>query len=123
MEGLLLGLLFVLAGAAELWLAWLGSQRRLAPGSFVGVRLPATRRSDAAWYAAQEATAGPYGVGGGVGAVCGLALCTTGLDTIGVVVAAVAAVALLSGASGATVMALRAARAVPERSDGPDHGG
>lgn len=123
MEGLLLGLLFVLAGAVELWLAWLGSQRRLAPGSFVGVRLPATRRSDAAWYAAQEATAGPYGIGGGVGAVCGLALFVTGLDVIGVAVAAVAAVALLAGASGATVAALRAARGVPDEVEGPDFGG
>jgi len=123
MSQLILGLVLVVVGAAELWVCWLGSQRRLPPNGWIGIRLPATRRSDAAWYAAHEAAAGPLGVAGGVGAFCGLGVLVAGGDTIGLAVAAVAAVALLAGPGVATVVGLRAAAAVPPPTDGPDHGG
>jgi SdpI/YfhL protein family len=123
MEGLIVGFALVLAGGAELWCCWLGSQRRLAPNSWAGIRLPATRRSPQAWYTAHEAAAGAFGLGGGIGATCGVAVFINGLDTIGVVVASVGLVAILGGVIGATALAVRAARAVPATTEAPDHGG
>lgn len=124
MTQVLVGLALLLAGGAELWTCWLGSQRRLPPNGFVGVRLPSTRRSDAAWYAAHEAAAAPLGVAGGVGAFCGLGVLVTGLDTIGVAVAVIGTVALLAGPSIATVAAVGAAAKVDDApADGPDFGG
>ncbi|MHB1139339.1 MAG: SdpI family protein [Microthrixaceae bacterium] len=123
MPQLLVGLALLLFGAGELWLCWLGSQRRLPPNGVVGIRVPVTRRSDAAWYAAHEAAAGPLGVGGGVGAFCGLGVLVTGVDSIGLAVAAVGAVALLAGPSLATAVGVRAAGRVTEPVDGPDFGG
>ena len=123
MDGVVVGLALVVAGGAELWIAWIGSQRRLRPNSWVGIRLPQTRRSDAAWYAAHEAAAGAFGLGGGVAAVCGIGVFANGLDAIGVAVAALGLVALLAGTSVATVVAVRAASSVTEESDGPDFGG
>ena len=123
MDGVLVGFALVLAGAAGLWVAWIGSQRRLPPNSWIGVRLPQTRRSDAAWYAAHEASAGPLGLGGGVAAFCGLGVLVTGLDTVGLAVAAIGVVGLLAGTSVATVAAVRAAGAVPDPSEGPDLSG
>jgi SdpI/YfhL protein family len=122
-SGLIVGLALLLAGGAELWLCWRGSQRRLTPSSWVGIRLPATRRSDAAWYAAHEAAAGPFGVGGGIAATCGLGVFVNGWDTVGAVVAAVGLVALLGGTAGAVVVGVAAARELPEPTDGPDFGG
>jgi hypothetical protein len=111
-SGLLVGAALVLAGAALIWIAWLGSQRRLAPNAFAGIRLPAARRSDDAWYAAHEAAAGPFGVGGGVVCACGLATMFSGeLDVIGVVLVIIGLAALTSATALATVVGLRAANA------------
>ncbi len=104
----------MIIGASELWVCWLGSQRRLAPNRFVGIRLPVTRASDEAWYVAHEAAAGPLGIGGAIAAACGAAVLVTGLDLVGVVVAALGAVALLTATSVATVAAVRAARDLPD---------
>lgn len=123
MEGLIVGLALVSAGLSELWLAWIGSQRRLRPNSWVGIRLPQTRRSDQAWYAAHEAAAGAFGLGGAVGAICGIGVFVNGLDVIGAAVTMLGVVGLLASTSFATVAALRAAKAVPDASDGPDFGG
>lgn len=123
MTGLLVGLALIAVGAAELWLCWLGSQHRLAPSSWVGIRLPATRRSDAAWYAAHEAAAGPFGLAGGIAATCGVGLVVNGWDTVGAIVAAAGLVGLLGGTVWAVLAGVGAARAVPEPQDGPDFGG
>ena len=104
----------MIIGAAELWVCWLGSQRRLAPNRIVGIRLSVTRASDEAWYVAHEAAAGPLGIGGAIAAACGAAVLVTGLDLVGVVVAALGAVALLTATSVATVAAVRAARELPD---------
>ena len=45
MEGLLVGLGLVLVGAGTVWLAWLGSHRKLPPNPVAGSRVAATRRS------------------------------------------------------------------------------
>ena len=123
MDGVIVGLALVLGGAAELWLCWVGSQRRVRPNSWIGVRLPQTRRSDAAWYAAHEAAAGAFGLGGAIGAICGIGVFVNGLDVIGVGVAALGVVALLAGSSIATIFALRAASSVTDEPDGPDFSG
>lgn len=110
--GLIVGALLVVSGAALLWVSWLGSQRRLRPNAFVGIRLPVTRRDEPSWYAAHEAAAGPLGVAGGVTAAGGLALLATGLeDTVGVVVALVTAAGALAGVLVAARAAVRAAHA------------
>lgn len=109
MDGVVLGLALTIAGALAVWLSWLGSQRKLRPNGVVGIRLPATRRSDAAWYAAHQAAAGPFGVAGGVTAACGVAVVFTGLDLIGWVLVIVGVAALTTGVGVATAVALRAA--------------
>lgn len=112
MSGLIAGAALVLAGSALTWIAWLGSQRRLAPNAVAGIRLPATRRSDDAWYAAHEAAAGPLGVGGGVTCACGLAAMFSGeLDVIGLVLVVIGLAALTTATGIATVVGLRAANA------------
>lgn len=109
MDGVLLGLVLTAGGALTVWVSWLGSQRKLRPNALVGVRLPATRRSDAAWYAAHQAAAGPLGVAGGATAACGVGVLFTGLDLIGWVLVIVALAALTTGVGVATAVALRAA--------------
>jgi hypothetical protein len=108
-DGILIGLALVVAGALTAWLAWLGSQRRLPPNGVAGIRLPATRRSDEAWYAAHEAAAGPLGVGGGATVACGLGVVFTGLDMIGWALVVIALAALTTAIGLATTVALRAA--------------
>ena len=53
MAGLIAGAVLVLVGAGSVWLAWLGSQRRLSANRWGG-------------HEAHQAAAGPLGVGGGV---------------------------------------------------------
>jgi uncharacterized membrane protein len=110
-SGLLIGAALVLLGAALLWIAWAGSQHRLAPNAVVGIRLPATRRSEAAWYAAHDAAAGPFGLGGGVACACGVATMFTGFDVIGVVLVIVGLAAATTATGVATAVGLRAANA------------
>jgi uncharacterized membrane protein len=110
-SGLLAGAGLVLLGAALLWIAWAGSQHRLAPNAVAGIRLPATRRSDEAWYAAHAAAAGPFGVGGGVACACGMATMFTGLDVIGVGLVVVGLAAATTATGVATAVGLRAAQA------------
>jgi hypothetical protein len=107
--GILVGLALTAAGALTVWLSWLGSQRRLAPGGWVGFRLPATRRSDEAWYAAHEAAAGPLGVGGGACAACGVGVLFTGLDVVGWALVVIALAGLTTAVGLSTAVALRAA--------------
>lgn len=112
MARVLVSLAAMLLGGLEVWLCWVGSQRRLRPRHPLGIPLASVRRSDAAWYAAHEAAAGPCGVGGGVAAACGMAILVNGFDVIGVGLALVAAVALVAGAAGAAIVGSRAAAAV-----------
>lgn len=110
MVRLLVSFAAMLLGGLEVWLCWVGSQRRLRPRHPLGIPLASVRRrSDAAWYAAHEAGAGPFGIGGGVAAACGMAILVNGLDVIGVGLAVVAAVALVAGAVGAAAVGSRAA--------------
>ncbi|MEI2696908.1 MAG: hypothetical protein V9E94_00710 [Microthrixaceae bacterium] len=85
----------ILAGAALLWQAWVGSQR------------PVSHR------AARRAAAGPLGVGGGVVLTCGVAVAFTGMDAIGVGLVVVALVALAASLAVAAVAARRAVRVSP----------
>lgn len=110
----MIGVVLTLAGAAFLWIAWSGSQQRLAPNRWAGIRVAATMRSDEAWYSAHQAAAGPLGVGGGVAAACGIGVVFTGMDVIGEALLVVALVAMTSSLVVATVAALRAARISPD---------
>ena len=112
MARLLVSFAAMALGLLEVWLCWVGSQRRLRTRHPLGIPLASVRRSDAAWYTAHEAAAGAYGLGGGVAAVCGMAILVNGLDVIGVGLAVVAAVALVAGAVGAAVVGSRAAATV-----------
>ncbi len=60
MDALLVGLALVVGGAVLVWVSWAGSQGSLRPNGIVGLRVPSARRSDAAWYAAHRAAAGPW---------------------------------------------------------------
>lgn len=112
MAGLLIGLTAILVGAAEVWLCWRGSQRRLTPGGPIGLPLASVRRSDATWYAAHEAAAGPFGVAGGIACTCGIGIVVNGFDVIGAGLAVVAAVSVVVGALWAGVVGQRAANAL-----------
>ncbi|CAB4914943.1 unannotated protein [freshwater metagenome] len=114
MAGLIVGVVLVAMGLAELWVCWLGSQRKLPPNALVGIRLPATRSSEEAWYVAHESAAGLLGLGGGIAATCGIAVLFTGLDVVGVAVAALGFVALLGATSVATVVAFRSVKDLTE---------
>ncbi|MDQ2677863.1 MAG: hypothetical protein M3Y51_03895 [Actinomycetota bacterium] len=109
MARVLVALAAIVLGSLELWLCWAGSQRRLPAGGPLGIPLGSVRRSDEAWYAAHEAAAGAFGLGGGVAAICGMAVLVNGLDVIGVALSVVAAVALVAGAVAAAIVGSRAA--------------
>lgn len=55
----------ILIAALSWYLAWAGSRDRLPRNGIVGIRLPATTRSDPAWYAAHRAAA-PHNIGAGI---------------------------------------------------------
>lgn len=96
MQGLIAGLALVLAGAGLVWLAWVGSQRRLPADRWGG-------------HDAHQAAASPLGVGGGAVATCGVGVMAVGLDVVGTVLVAVALVALSATVVVAAVAARRAA--------------
>lgn len=106
-----LGLLIV--GAVMLATCWWGSQGRLPRNRIIGIRIPATMRSDAAWDAGHRAAAGPTGIGGGIAVLAALGVVAAGLDLIGWVIAAIGLVAVLASAAVATVAASRAAKDLP----------
>ncbi len=110
MDSLTVGIAVMLGGAGLLWVSWAGSQRSLRPNALIGIRLPATRRSDDAWYATHRAAAGPFGVGGGITAVCGVGVLFTGFDVIGQVLTLVALAATLTATGVGTAVGIRAAR-------------
>lgn len=112
MNTAIVSILLLAAGAATVWLAWLGSQRRLPRNRWAGIRLPSTMASDDAWCAAHEASAGPLGVSGGIMVLGGLAVAVSGLDNpFGRVALALAVVGSLSAMVAATRAAVAAARA------------
>ncbi len=111
MDALLVGLALVVGGAVLVWVSWAGSQGSLRPNGVVGLRVPSARRSDAAWYAAHRAAAGPLGVGGGVLLVSGVGVLFTGFDLIGQVLALVSLAVGVTANGVATAAAVRAGRA------------
>ena len=112
-EGAAVGGVLILGGAALLWIAWLGSQRRLPRNRVAGIRTRATLRSDAAWIAAHETAAAPLGLGGALTALAGLAVLVSGLDdVIGVAALVFAATVALSSVLVAARAGVAAARQV-----------
>lgn len=99
---------FLAVGAALSWVAWVGSQRRLAPGGLVGLPMSTVRSSESDWYAAHEAAAGPLGLGGGVALTCGVGVVVVGTDLVGWAIAAIGALLVLSCVVVAVVGARRA---------------
>lgn len=76
----LVGAAMMAGGAGMVWLSWLMSQRRLAPGSWWGIRTARTRNSDEDWYTAHQEAASGLGVAGGIVILGGLAVIVVGLD-------------------------------------------
>lgn len=112
MDTAIVSTLLLVAGAALVWLAWLGSQRRLPRNRWAGIRLPSTMASDEAWRAAHEASAGPLGVSGGIMLLGGLAVAVSGLDNpVGRVAVALTLVGSFAALVAATRAAVAAARA------------
>lgn len=111
------GLALIVSGLALVWLAWVGSQRKLKPNFWVGIRTRATRSSDAAWYSAHETAAGPLGLSGGIAALLGVGVLTSGFDTFGMVATVLAVSILVIGLTVATIGGVRAADKVRSASD------
>ncbi len=110
----MIGVVLTLAGASLLWISWLGSQRRLPPNRWAGIRVASTMRSDDAWYSAHQASAAALGVGGGIVCFCGVGVIFGGTDVISAGLVVVALVALAVSLTVGTVAALRAARVSPD---------
>jgi hypothetical protein len=63
---ILIGAIVIASGASLIWVAVISWQGRLARNGAVGVRTPATMRSDEAFAVANKASAPFAGAGGGV---------------------------------------------------------
>jgi SdpI/YfhL protein family len=109
---LLLGCLLVLMGLALLAVAVLGLRRRLPRNRWIGVRTPASLRSDAAFAVANQVAAAPLGAAGAVALAGGTALLAGAGGGLGWVLLAVSLVGavVLAGVGG--VAGDRAAGAV-----------
>jgi uncharacterized membrane protein len=114
---MLLGVLLLLAGAGLLTVGVLGWRRRLPRNRFVGVRTPATLRSDAAFIIANRVAAPPVLAAGGICVAGGaLALGAGGAAlTVIVAVAAVGAVGLVLAGG---LLGHRVAAAMPSPAGG-----
>lgn len=99
---LILGVLLVLIGLLLLAIAVLGSRGTLRRNRWIGIRTPATLRSDASFRLAHRAGAAPLGAAGAVAVVGGI-VTVAGNGAVVVVVLAVTAVAVvvLAGVGGA----------------------
>lgn len=100
---LVLGSVGVLAGILLLAVAVLGARSRLRRNRWVGVRTPATLRSDAAFTLANRVAATPGGAAGAVAVAGGAALLGGADGGLGWVLAAVSVVGtlVLAGIGGA----------------------
>jgi hypothetical protein len=99
---LIVGSLLLLAGLALLAVAVLGARSQLRRNRWVGVRTPATMRSDAAFVVGQRAAAVPVGAAGAVALAGGVVLLAGAGGVLGFVVLAVSGVgfAVLAGVGG-----------------------
>lgn len=87
--------LFVLSGVLVAVLSWKLRSGSIGRNRVVGLRLPSTLRSDAAWEAGQRAFA-PFGVAAGVGcAVLGAALLLRPTEGVALVIASAASIWLV----------------------------
>ncbi len=117
MTGVAAGLGLIIAGAALLGLAWVGSQRKLKRTRWAGIRTRTTMANDEAWYRAHEEAAGPLGLSGGLVALLGAGVLATGFDVFGLVATVIAGVVFFVGLGYSAVVANRAAKAVAGPSD------
>jgi hypothetical protein len=111
----LLALVPLLVGSALVVVGLLGLLERLPRNRFVGVRTPATLRTDRAFHLANKVAGLPVAVAGTVGVLSGV----LGLLTPSLVLAAVGFAGLVGIAVAGGVLAHRAAEAVPEPEPAP----
>ncbi len=109
--GLVTGLALLLGGLVVAIGGWLGLREKLRRNSFLGIRLPSTMRSDAAWRAAHVA-GGPLTIASGIMMAGGglLVLWRPDSETLGLVILGISALVLVAGAS----IGVRAANAEPD---------
>ena len=114
MTPLLLGALWIAAGAAIGTIGWLGARGRLKRQHWAGIRLRSTMRSDAAWVAAHR-QAGPIlqSAGGIVGTTGLLLVLFQPTEDVTTLVSLFLAAGLLGAVIGAGVVAVKAANKVP----------
>lgn len=108
---LVLGSLLVLAGVVLIAVAVLGARSRLQRNRWIGVRTPATLRTDTAFRAGNRAAAVPLGAAGVVAAVGGLVLLGGAGGAVGWVVLAVSVVGTLGMGGVGGMVGDRVARA------------
>lgn len=105
--------LLALAGALLLATAWLGARGRLRRNKVLGIRVPSTLRSDAAWAAAHRAAAAPFAAAGVVALLGAVAAAGASDETTPPI--AIVTVTLVTAATVvAGVRGHRAARAIPD---------
>jgi uncharacterized membrane protein len=115
---LVLGVLFLVTGAALVAIAALGARSRLDRNRWAGIRTAHTLESRAAWVSAHRVAAAPLGAAGAVCVVAGIVL-VTGPAVVGWVVAGVGLVgtlvlAAVGGALGDRAAQLETASREPE---------
>lgn len=102
-----------LGGGALIAVAWLSFQGKLPRNRYVGVRTPATLRSDEAFDVGNRVAAPATAVGGVVALISAVAMVVTGSGTTGLVLAVGGVVGAFSLVFAAGVLGNRAAEAVP----------
>jgi hypothetical protein len=106
----LLGLVLLVVGVGIGVVGLLGFRERLPRNRFVGVRTPATLRSERAFLIANKVAGLPIAVAGAVAVVSGLVTLLTGALVVAIVgFAGLAGIAVAGG-----IVGHRAAEAVPE---------
>ena len=99
-------------GGVVAWVGWRSAAGRLGRNWLVGIRVPATLESDAAWEAAHRAAGSHMFVGGVVPMVAGPFLLSGPTNGVGAVVVLAALAWLLTWVVAAGITAQRAARSV-----------
>jgi hypothetical protein len=113
-----LGAVWLVAGALMAAVGWFGTNGRLRPGHWAGIRLPSTRASDDAWSAAHAEGSRWLAGGGGLVAITGVLLMVFQPDDVTTAsISIVLALFMVVTVCGAIAVGNRAARKVTTSTD------